>query len=234
MKITKIIPCGRLSVEAAAIVLSILLAFSIDAWWQDYSDQIRVNEYLSQVRIDTQDNLGRLTEALQLEKAQLGAVQEILVALRSSAPMTLDSARKWTQLKPGFMWYSDPRLLDGTITALVSTGDINLVHIPRIKSSLISYLGQLQADMHEFDRCVNQFLILHDELLRAFELARKPDAESGEDSLAHELLAIQSDKEAAAIFRLLEKSIWSRTWYLEQMLAATQELNSQLITQNDR
>jgi len=234
MNNTQSIPWRRISVEAAAIVVSILLAFSIDAWWQDRSDQIRLKEYLSQVRADTLDNQRRLTEALQLEKGQQGVVQEILVALRSPAPMTLDSARKWTQLEPGFIWYSDPRLLDGAISALVATGDINLVHDPRVKTSLVNYLGQLKADMNEIDRGVNQFLIHEGELLRVFELARIPGTESAKVALANELLSIQNDKTAAVVFRLLEKNITSRIWYLEQMLVATEELSSQLNTQSDR
>ena len=234
MNNTQSIPWRRISVEAAAIVVSILLAFSIDAWWQDRSDQIRLKEYLSQVRADTLDNQRRLTEALQLEKGQQGVVQEILVALRSPVPMTLDSARKWTQLEPGFIWYSDPRLLDGVISALVATGDINLVNDPRVKTSLINYLGQLKADMNEIDRGVNQFLVHENELLRVFERARIPGNESATDALAKELLSIQNDKTAAVVFRLLEKNITNRIWYLEQMLVATEELSSQLITQSGR
>ena len=231
---SKTIPWKRLAVEAAAIVISILMAFWIDAWWQDRSDQIRIKEYLSQVREDTLDNQRRLTEALQLEKGQQGVVREILVALRSPAPMTLDSARKWTQLEPGFIWYSDPRLLDGAISALVATGDINLVHNPRVKTSLINYLGQLKADMNEIDRGVNQFLIHESELLRVFELARIPSTESAKVALANELLSIQHEETAAVVFRLLEKNITNRIWYLEQMLVATEELSSQLNTQSDR
>jgi len=234
MNNTQSIPWRRISVEAAAIVVSILLAFSIDAWWQDRSDQIRLKEYLSQVRADTLDNQRRLTEALHLEKGQQGVVQEILVALRSSMPMTLDSARKWTQLEPGFIWYSDPRLLDGAISALVATGDINLVHDPRVKTSLINYLGQLKADMNEIDRGVNQFLIHEGELLRVFELARIPGPESAKVALANELLSVQNDKTAAVVFRLLEKNITNRIWYLEQMLVATEELSSEINTQRDR
>ena len=234
MNNTQSIPWRRISVEALAIVVSILLAFSIDAWWQDRSDQIRLTEYLSQVRADTLDNQRRLTEALQLEKGQQSAVQEILVALRGPVPMTLDSARKWTQLEPGFIWYSDPRLLDGAIYALVSTGDINLVNDPRIKTSLINYLGQLKADMNEIDRGVNQFLVHENELLRVFERARIPGTESATDALANELLSIQNDKTAAVVFRLLEKNITSRIWYLEQMLVATEELSSELNTPRDR
>lgn len=233
MSDTREIPWKRLLVEVAAIVTSILLAFAIDTWWQDHSDQARLQEYLSQVRSDTLDNQHRLTEALQLEQGQLVAVHEILVALRSPLPMTLESAREWIQLEPGFIWYSDPRLLDGTITALVATGDINLINDPRTKTALINYSGQLKADMKEFDRAVSQFLAHHDDLLRLLELARNPDTESGKDATANELLSIQNDKTAATVFRLLEKNIKSRIWYLEQMLTATEEVISKLSLQSN-
>ena len=217
-----------LLLEGVAIVLSILLAFWIDAWWQDRSDQIRVAEYISQVRADTLENQGRLAEALQLEKGQLDAVQEILVALRSPEPITLESARSWTQLEPGFLWYSDPRLLYGAITALVATGDINLIHNQRVKTSLINYVGQLRADLNEFDRGVNHYFSRRDEVLRIFERSRIQGTESTKDVLANELLAIQNDKMAAVAFRLLQRNITNRIWYLEQMLIATEKLSNQL------
>ena len=228
------VPWKRLLVEGAAIVASILLAFAIDAWWEDRSDQIRLNEFLWQVRADTLDNQRRLTEALQLERGQLGAVEKILAALRSPKPMTLESAREWTQVEPGFLWFSDPRLLEGAINALVATGEVNLVENTRVKTSLINYLGQLKADWNEFDRNVSQYLTHKDELARVLELARKPDTESGDDTPAKELLSIQGDKSAAVVFRQLEKNITGRIWYLEQMLAATEELSRQLNTESDR
>ena len=38
-----------LAVEVIAIVLSILLAFSIDAWWSDYKDRQKGDEYLTRI-----------------------------------------------------------------------------------------------------------------------------------------------------------------------------------------
>ena len=116
-----------LLLEGIAIVFSILLAFWINAWWQEHTDRVRTDEYLSQFRSDSLENQGRLEEALLIEKSQQQAMQEILAALRTSKPMTIESARAWTRMQPGFIWYLDPRLLDGPIRALVATGDINLV-----------------------------------------------------------------------------------------------------------
>lgn len=223
----------RIVVEATAIVGSILLAFAIDAWWEERLDQVRATEYLSQVRADSHANTLRLTEAIQLEKAQLKATQEILTALRSPDPMTLDSAREWTQFEPGYLWYSDPRLLEGAISALVATGEVNLIDNQEIKASLINYLGQMKADMNEFDRGVDHYFSIRGEILRLLELARTPGDRPQEDELAHELVSIWGEKEAAAAFRLLERNVSNRLWYLEQMLAATEEFSNQLDSQSE-
>jgi hypothetical protein len=234
MNNTREVPWKRLLAEGAAIVVSILLAFAIDAWWQDRSDQIRLNEYLGQIRADMLENERRLVEALQLEQAQLSAVEAILAALRNPEPMTLQSAREWTQFEPGFLWYSDPRLLEGALNALVATGEINLVKDPRVKTSLIKYLAQFKADWNEFDRNVSQYLSHKDELARILELARTPNIEPGKDERAHELFSIQEDKTAAVVFRLLQKNITNRIWYLEQMLTATEELSQELQTRESK
>ena len=42
MSIAQTIQWKRLFVEAVAIVGSILLAFAIDAWWEDRSDNVRL------------------------------------------------------------------------------------------------------------------------------------------------------------------------------------------------
>ena len=54
------IPWKRLSVEAAAIVASILLAFAIDAWWNELQSDRAVGEVLKAVRSEMQFNIEAL------------------------------------------------------------------------------------------------------------------------------------------------------------------------------
>jgi len=54
------IPWKRLSVEAAAIVASILLAFAIDAWWNELKSDRAVGEVLKAVRSEMQFNVEAL------------------------------------------------------------------------------------------------------------------------------------------------------------------------------
>ena len=54
------IPWKRLSVEAAAIVASILLAFAIDAWWNELQSDRAVEEVLKAVRSEMRFNVEAL------------------------------------------------------------------------------------------------------------------------------------------------------------------------------
>ena len=47
---TKTVPWKRLSIEAAAIVASILLAFAIDAWWEERALRIEEQQVLQGLR----------------------------------------------------------------------------------------------------------------------------------------------------------------------------------------
>lgn len=217
-----------LFLEGTAIVISILLAFSIDAWWQNRTDLIREQQYLAQLLSDAKENKKRLGEALLLEHEQQRSTKAILEALRSGVPLSIDSTRRWTTIDPGFMWYSDPRLLDGTISSLMSSGDINLIRDLTVRLAAIDYYGQLVADLDQFRVSVNQFLSHHDTLLSKFEQARTPDVLSGDDEIAHELISASKDKGTAVVFRLVAKNIDNRVWYLEQMLAANERFVAQL------
>ena len=56
------IPWNRLVVEAAAIVVSILLAFAIDAWWDDRQQRNEEQTILKALLDDLHDKRNYLTE----------------------------------------------------------------------------------------------------------------------------------------------------------------------------
>lgn len=70
--------------------------------------------------------------------------------------------------------------LDRAISALIGTGDINLVNGPRVKTSLVNYLGQLEADMNEIDSGVktNRIWNLEQVLVATEELSGELNTQS--------------------------------------------------------
>jgi len=60
------IPWKRLAVEAAAIIASILLAFSIDAWWDDFQERKRSQILLIDLEAAFSENVTLLEENIVL------------------------------------------------------------------------------------------------------------------------------------------------------------------------
>jgi hypothetical protein len=52
MQVENNIPWKRLTAEGAAIVVSILLAFWIDAWWDDRAERTLVRESLEAIEVE--------------------------------------------------------------------------------------------------------------------------------------------------------------------------------------
>ena len=80
MSNTQTIPWTRISVETAAIVASILLAFSIDAWWDRVQDRAEEREILSLLRAEFEANQKVLARTAGIHRLNLGAMREIISA----------------------------------------------------------------------------------------------------------------------------------------------------------
>ena len=60
---TQTIPWKRISVEAMAIIASILLAFAIDAWWEDRNEVRLERRLLTAMLVEFENNIELLQEA---------------------------------------------------------------------------------------------------------------------------------------------------------------------------
>jgi hypothetical protein len=72
------IPWKRIFAEGIAIVVSILLAFAIDAWWQDRNERIRTEELLSALETEWSTELDRIDERIQQYDRAMAAMIEII------------------------------------------------------------------------------------------------------------------------------------------------------------
>ncbi len=74
------IPWKRLSVEAAAIVVSILLAFAIDAWWDNRQERVLEQEALLGLRAEYQDHLGDISQSKARHLVYLRTIEGLVEA----------------------------------------------------------------------------------------------------------------------------------------------------------
>jgi len=217
---------SRLLAEFLLIVAGVTVALGADSLWSLRQDRVREAEYLGQLRSDLEENRSRLVAAIADEETLGAAALAALQAVSVGAPIGEDSARAWL-IERRALGYSDPRLLTGTFSALVDSGDLRVVRDPAVRKSIIGYLPQITADQAEFGRWVDAFI----EVIRPFRAVvldlpvyRPSYGEAGVEALSavpvHPLMR-----------QVLDGAVWTneiRLIYLRRMLEATDAASAAL------
>ncbi len=87
MNETLIIPWKRLTVEAAAIVASILLAFAIDAWWDDFQQRKQTHTLLIDLEAVLADNVRLIDENIELVNKFQGFLKHFITVESDGAAL---------------------------------------------------------------------------------------------------------------------------------------------------
>jgi hypothetical protein len=144
-------------VEGAAIVLSILLAFAIDAWWQRRAELQQAHDLVGSLHADFQASQAHLEQWLggtrKIHRASLELLQAISDAERGeeiSVPLELIVA------VIGAPTYSP---VDSTLDAAISSGQIDLIEDSEIRNILAIWRQQV-ADTSE-DEILIRDIVVH-------------------------------------------------------------------------
>ncbi len=125
----------RVLIEGAVIVVSILLAFAIDAWWDGRKDRVAERQLLASIERDLRESRAELMRVLLYERR--AALFERLAAASPEALRALpdDSARTWLRNLFGTVSFQP---FDGAIRG----GDLSLIQDPRIREKLFVWIGR--------------------------------------------------------------------------------------------
>ena len=137
------IPWLRISAEAAAIVVSILLAFAIDAWWTNR--QIIAEEYdtLTQLRSEYVRNVELLAE----KRASHAATEQSMLALLRTISIAQQSGLDRESVFPDLdktiiRWTFDPET--GAISGVLESGKLSIIQSDQLRSALAGWPAKLQ------------------------------------------------------------------------------------------
>jgi hypothetical protein len=153
------IPWKRISIEATAIVASILLAFAIDAWWNSRSDAIQEQALLLALSddFDAAANVLTLVKRMHAVTAESG---EKLISY-GDADNVPEADRDGVDLLIGMHFartiFNPPM---GTVQSVIGSGRIDLIANQELVaeltqwSSLVSKLNilEIEAREHFYDR----------------------------------------------------------------------------------
>ena len=145
------IPWKRILTEGVAIVLSILLAFWIDAWWDSQVEGQNLVDFLSSFKEEIVESRQEIERTLERSVDVLTTTDSVFLLLASedlanipiSLPATLGKIYK----------IHNPVLATGAYEEMVSSGNLRLISDPRLGAKINQYI-QIVSSV----RSVNEFL----------------------------------------------------------------------------
>lgn len=136
---TKQVPWFRVLVEGVVIVVSILLAFGIDAWWDRAVERREVQEELENVYAEFESNLSSVDYQIHLLERVRVASEHVADEIRESSggALSLPDSLVWlVSIFPTI----DPSL--GAVDALVNSGRLAAIEDPALRSVLAGLRGR--------------------------------------------------------------------------------------------
>jgi hypothetical protein len=142
------IPWQRLIAESTAIVVSILFAFSIDAWWTERQENAREERQLQALITEFEGNrstldfdLGHLrTITTNLEK-----ITKTLATVSEGSDVEVIDRYFWSIRQGGIV-----DLSTGTLDAMISSGDLGLLRNEALRSAKLDEVRTDQQTLRNF------------------------------------------------------------------------------------
>jgi len=137
------------TVEAAAIVASILLAFTIDAWWDQLQERSKVNEHLVSILADMQTAEEYVQFYRRMALAKQESIERLMVAASSATDKLADESLDKALHDLGY--YAETNIMpEGSIEALIASGNMRLIEsevLQRKLSGWTSFLSYVRENI---------------------------------------------------------------------------------------
>jgi len=131
----------RLSVEATAIVASILLAFAIDALWDERELREQEIAQLHALHADFTENVKRLQRVIDRQEEFVASQARLLEIIHGHQDMPNEEALK-KLVTESFMFSRLEEVL-GAYQALVSSGDLRMIRDRKLRAAIAEFVGTL-------------------------------------------------------------------------------------------
>ena len=166
MKVTgPSLPWGRIIAEGAAIVLSILLAFAIQAWWEGRGESDRRAAILAGLASDFARTDSVLNRSLMFDSFRAEGTARLIELARTETDFEAHQAEIDTLIST--VYFRSPiEPARGTLDALLSTGDLDILGNPALAARLTSWIAAVEHLGFQHDRVVRRVTQMDDFLQR--------------------------------------------------------------------
>jgi len=146
--------------ESLVIVVSILIAFAIDAWWDRHQDQQREYEILMGLRTDFQSSRPGLVSRQELARRMAEGTADFLELARDfQSPQMVDVPDSLVLAVLGGPTYEP---VTNTLDSAIASGEIELLRDAKLRSELANWrriLADTGEDEREVRRITNEQLV---------------------------------------------------------------------------
>jgi len=137
---------GVLIREALAVLAAILIAFSLDAWWDGVQGRARAREAIEQVWTELEYNRPVLEAAIRTNKDLVAAVEQIRRLSPSEVDALPDDSLRVLLIRATSLTTFDPSL--GAATAAISSGVLETKGMDRLPQAIATWLTSV-SDLDE-------------------------------------------------------------------------------------
>ena len=152
------IPWPRILAEGTAIVVSILLAFWIQAWWEGRQLEIQEQELLAQIRVEFEANKTIFKDYRQLHSEIIAAATRLLN--RTSPDASAANGQNHAFMEDLHIvsdyWTVNPSI--GVVSSLIQSGQLSIIRSHSIRSELAAWPAKLQ-DLHDEESIVQRYTV---------------------------------------------------------------------------
>ena len=135
--------------DGVAVLVGILLAFSIDAWWDLRNQREEADSYLAAVETELTSNREALIEELEIIRSWVAESEGFLnTVVAPGASPTYDQVRE-------MVWKTGPNrttpIARAAIDDLMSSGGFQVIESPKLRRALADYVRALDNDASELE-----------------------------------------------------------------------------------
>ena len=166
--------------EIVVVVVGVLIALGLNAWWGHRQDDVRADAYLAQLASDLAETERVMSVSDDRMRATERAIKRLLQSFGQPQP-PLDSVLHWVDV--GLLTDLQRPVL-GTAEALVATGDLALVRDDSLRIAIAAYLDGARGSVAFYEASSTRLTVDASDLIRSADLVEALAQLPGRDTLA--------------------------------------------------
>ncbi len=139
----------KLLIEGTVIVVSILLAFAIDAAWDEYKERRQEQQVLAALATEFQTNLSEIETVMAYHTRARGTVDELFSSTEEQLRSQDQLRRSEYVLALCNPWSFYPVL--GTTEALIGAGELDILEDRELRNALTNFLFLVEDSIEDIE-----------------------------------------------------------------------------------